>query len=265
MAFFGDTSTFNPTGGRAAQNTYYSNPDLVQQLAASLGGLQSNLTTQYQGLLQNPMASPLIQGQLGPLLQSFIPSENRARTAYTDAARSAGALRSGAYMRGLPQLEGELLGKRQQATGQLLGQAFPQLMQALQNPLGQISSLIDALKLSQGTGAQPGASSASSGGFGGLSPSLGLAMPLSSGGTSWDQLQQALYPSGGGATVGVNSGTTGGTAPLANNAGSYDLLQRLLGGGGTTFNGATTSGGVPNNTYGAYSTETAPGSGIFAY
>ena len=82
--------------GRASSQTQFSDPALVQSLSQALSGLQTNLTGQYQGLLQNPTASPLFQGQLGPLLQSLIPSENRARTSLTDTFRAAGGLRSGA-------------------------------------------------------------------------------------------------------------------------------------------------------------------------
>jgi hypothetical protein len=232
--------------GRSSQQIYMSQPGVTNPLAAALAGLQQSLAGQYQGLLQNPTASPLFQGQLGPLLQSMQPSEERARTSLTDTFRAAGGLRSGAYGNSAVQLEGDILGRREEAAGKLLGQAFPQLMQALQNPLGQVSSLIDALKLSQGQGALT-SSGGGGGGFsgGGISDPFGVLSqrpytgPQQGGGSALDKL---FYGGGGGgATTGVNSSPYGGTstggAPAASNAGSYDLLSRILGGGsGTTYN-----------------------------
>jgi hypothetical protein len=235
-SFFGNTGS-GTTDARSSQQTYYSDPALASNLAQSLGGLQQNLAGQYQGLLQDPTASPLYQGQLQGLLHSLLPSEAQARTSLADTFRNAGGLRSGAYGSSASQLEGDILGRRQDTAAKLLGQAFPQLMQALQNPLGQVSSLIDALKLSQGQGART-TTGGSSSGWDQIGPSRGLQTPMSTG------IPGALstYSSGpGSAMVGVNSSPYGGTstggAPAASNAGSYDLLSRILGGGsGTTYN-----------------------------
>jgi hypothetical protein len=234
--FFGNTGG-GTTDARSSQQSYYSDPALASNLAQSLGGLQQNLAGQYQGLLQDPTASPLYQGQLQGLLHSLLPSETQARTSLADTFRNAGGLRSGAYGSSASQLEGDILGRRQDTAAKLLGQAFPQLMQALQNPLGQVSSLINALKLSQGQGART-TTGGSSSGWDQIGPSLGLQTPMSSGGMSLSG--QSPY-GGGSASVGVNSSPYGGSvtggAPAASNAGSYDLLSRILGGGsGTTYN-----------------------------
>ena len=249
-----------PIDGRASSSTYMSQPDVTNPLAASLAGLQQSLAGQYQGLLQNPTASPLFQGQLGPLLKSLIPSEDRARQSLTDTFRSAGGLRSGAYGRSATQLEGDILGRREETAGKLLGQAFPQLMQALQNPMGQITSLIDALKLSQSQGAytgKPGGFGSSSG-WENIPPSMGLATPMQADRMpttmSPQQLEWASKGYGGSAQTGVNyptsSSMTQGT-PTVDNSGAYDLLSRILGGGsGVTYNPVT----------GAY--ESAPSSNL---
>ena len=227
------------TDARSSTQTYYADPALAQNLSQSLGGLQQNLAGQYQGLLQDPTASPLYQGQLQGLLHSLLPSEAQARTSLADTFRNAGGLRSGAYGSSASQLEGDILGRRQDTAAKLLGQAFPQLMQALQNPLGQVSSLIDALKLSQGQGARTTTGGGgSSSGWENIPPSLGLNTPMAS--DRMGSTQTSPY-GGGSAQVGVNSSPYGGTstggAPAASNAGSYDLLSRILGGGsGTTYN-----------------------------
>lgn len=236
-----------PQEGRASSSTYMSQPDVTNPLAASLASLQQSLAGQYQGLLQNPTASPLYQGQLGPLLQSMVPSEDRARTSLTDTFRAAGGLRSGAYGRSASQLEGDILGNRQEAAGKLLGQAFPQLMQALQNPMSQISSLIDALKLSQSQGAYTGKQGGFSGGdpWANISPSLGLATPMQGDRMASTGNTNPFLSYGGSAQTGVNYQAptqSGASAPTVNNAGSYDLLSRLLGGGsGVTYNPVTGS------------------------
>ena len=174
----GGSPTASQQEGRSSSQTYYSDPALVSNISNALSGLQQNLTGQYQGLLQDPTASPLFQGQLGPLLQSLVPSEDRARQNLTDTFRAAGGLRGGAYARAIPQLEGEILGQRQQAAGRLLGQAFPQLMQALQQPMSQIAPLINALTLSQQQGAISRTGGTGTSGWNAISPSLGLATPM---------------------------------------------------------------------------------------
>ena len=243
-----------PIDGRASSSTYMSQPDVTNPLAASLAGLQQNLAGQYQGLLQNPTASPLFQGQLGPLLKSLIPSEDRARQSLTDTFRSAGGLRSGAYGRSATQLEGDILGRREETAGKLLGQAFPQLMQALQNPMSQISSLIDALKLSQGQGAYTGRTGGGDP-WASLSPSMGLLTPMAGDSLSTQNRMPSSY--GGSAQTGVNYPTSGSTTqgtPTADNSGAYDLLSRILGGGsGVTYNPVT----------GAY--ESAPSSNLGSF
>jgi len=174
----------------------------VQQTSGALGNLQTQLAGQYQGLLQDPTSSPLYQGQLGGLLKSLLPSEDRARTNLTDTFRATGGLRSGAYGREAGNLENDILGQREQTAQRLLGQVFPQLMQALQQPMGQIPSLIDALKLSQSQGAANySGNGASSSGWDQISKSLGLATPMQS-----DSLSLSQMPTYGGSTqVGVNA------------------------------------------------------------
>lgn len=242
-SFYGDGED-RTTDARSSQSTFYSDPAIAQSLAQSLSGLQQGLAGQYQGLLQNPTASPLYQGQLQGLLQSLLPSEARARTGLTDTFRAAGGLRSGAYGTSAAQLEGDILGRRQETAGRLLGQTFPQLMQALQNPLGQVSSLIDALKLSQAQGAR---TTTGGGGGGGFSSSFGS--PHLTGSNTPGYFDTPGYGRGqvspAGSTSGSTYGGTGYAAPAPNvsntNAGASDLLSQLLGGSGfnTTYNPST--------------------------
>ena len=266
-ATFGGTPPATGEGRATSSSigqTYMSQPGITDPIASALANLQQNLAGQYQGLLQNPTASPLFQGQLGPLLQSLIPSEDRARQSLTDTFRAAGGLRSGAYGQSASRLEGDILGNRQEAAGKLLGQAFPQLMQALQNPLSQVTSLIDALKLQQSQSQSQGAYTKSGGGSSGwenIPPSMGLATPMQADRMpttmSPQQLEWANKGYGGSAQTGVNYPTSGSMTqgtPTVDNSGAYDLLSRVLGGGsGVTYNPVT----------GAY--ESAPSSNLGSF
>jgi len=119
---------------------------LMQMLS---GGMQ-----QYQNFVQNPTQSPLYRNQLGGLLKSLQPGEERAQTNLMDMFRSAGNMSSGQYGVAGANLQGELQRNRQVTASQLLGQMFPQMTQALQQPMSMYSSLIQAL--SQGQGGQGG-------------------------------------------------------------------------------------------------------------
>ena len=95
------------------------------------------------------MAHPLFQAQLQSLLQSLVPSEQQSRQALADQFRASGGLRSGAFGNAGAALEGNILGNRQTEAGKLLGQSFPQIIQALLGSMGQGNQLIEALKLNQ--------------------------------------------------------------------------------------------------------------------
>lgn len=145
-------------GTQQSQNSSFSNatssggsyfPYDVGGLYNSLANVAQGAAGQYNNFLANPTASPLFQNQLGPLMASLAPYEQQARQAQTDAFRSAGGLRSGAYGVAVPRLEGELASRRYQAAGNLLGQVFGQMTQALQSPMNQIAPLLNALKLTQ--------------------------------------------------------------------------------------------------------------------
>lgn len=210
--------------GQSSQSTYFgSNP-----IANPLASLSQEAAAQYMDFIRNPTSHPLYQAQIGGLLQSLVPSENRARTSLTDMFRASGGLRSGAYGREATMLEGELMGRRNQAASQLLGQAFGQVTGALNNPISQIPNLLQALKLSQGFGQQPGMG----GSWGVSGGSSFLDQPWSLGpasGANPANPYSPWYTGGGGAT------TTGGAT-------YQDLLSALSGGMRAVAPGSTPTG-----------------------
>ena len=147
-------------------NTFFSDPAFVQRLLDSLGPQM----TQFNDYLTNPAASPLYTNQLRGLMASLAPQEAQARQAYTDAGTAAGNRSSGAFARGSANLQGNILRNQQATAGQLLGQNFGQMTQALLAAMGLTPQIMNALKLQQSSGSSQGSSESSSdmgGGSGG--------------------------------------------------------------------------------------------------
>lgn len=218
--------------------SYFGND--ITSLLQSLQGPASFAGANYANYLSNPTASPLFQAQLGPLMQSLVPAENRARTALTDQFRAAGGLRSGAYGREGTMLEGELMGRRQQAAGNLLGQSFGQMTQALNSPLNQVSSLINALKLNQQS-----SQSSSSGGSNVTDPVQQQSSGSQGSGLTAGSLLQALTGlMKGGTQGGTWQGTT--SAPVGGYD-SYGYSDGNQGGGLLGYGQAYDQWGMPDN------------------
>jgi len=127
----------------------FNDPSLVKALSQSTGGAAIASGGDFTDFLNNPVAHPLFQAQLQSLLQSLVPSEQQSRQALADQFRASGGLRSGAFGNAGAALEGNILGNRQTEAGKLLGQSFPQIIQALLGSMGQGNQLIEALKLNQ--------------------------------------------------------------------------------------------------------------------
>ena len=198
---FGSTGMSNP-GGEASK-VYYSDPNYVQQLLKGLTGQQQQLGN----FVQNPTASPLFQGQLSGLLKSLIPSEQQAVTGLNDMFRGAGNTGSSVYGGAAQGLQSDILQNRQTMASKLLGQSFPQIVQALLGQMGLTPQMLNALKLQQG--ATPNAGGGAGGGTG--STSLGLNTPMAG-----DQMSSTQF---GGGSYAPNSGYAapqgwGGVNPL---------------------------------------------------
>ena len=127
----------------------FNDPSLVKALSQSTGGASIASGGNFTDFINNPVAHPLFQAQLQSLLQSLVPSEQQSRQALADQFRASGGLRSGAFGNAGATLEGNILGNRQTEAGKLLGQSFPQIIQALLGSMGQGNQLIEALKLNQ--------------------------------------------------------------------------------------------------------------------
>lgn len=136
-------------GNQPTGSTYYSNPNLVQSLAGSLGSTAGSAANSYMPLLSNVTQNPLYQSQLQGLMQSLQPSEQRATTGLQDMFRSAGMTNSGAFAQQASNLQRDILNNRTQAAGKLAGDSFNSIATALNNPMSQIDGLIKALTLNQ--------------------------------------------------------------------------------------------------------------------
>jgi hypothetical protein len=118
-------------------------------MARQFAGLYENVVPTYNEFMQDPVNSNTFQTQLKSLLASLAPGEADARSALTDRFRASGGLRSGMHGVAGARLEGDIIGRRQNAAGTLLGQTIQQMTQLLGLPMSQMAPLIQALELQQ--------------------------------------------------------------------------------------------------------------------
>lgn len=223
-----------PTVG-AGQNTssgsnqqYFQDPAMVQQLSQMLSGVGQQAGSQYMNFVSNPTASPLFTNQLSGLLQSLQPSEAASRTAMQDSGRAAGMMASGPFANATALNESNILRNRQTMASQLLGQIFPQMTQALQQPMSMSEQLINAMKMQQSSQASNSQQFGPQAANGGLTDPFGMLSNQPSGG----------IPGGGNGSGTPSSGGSGTTLS--------QLLQALSGGGSTGINNNATNGGNVN-------------------
>lgn len=136
------------SASQSSSSTSFSDPALVKQIADQIAGVGGAAAGQYTDFISNPTASPLFQNQLKGLLSSLAPGEAKSRLNLGDEFRNAGNMSSGIYGNAAANLEGDILRNRQTTASQLLGQMFPQMTQALQQPMTLMEQLASALKLS---------------------------------------------------------------------------------------------------------------------
>lgn len=146
-----------------SSSTFFSDPAMVQRMLDALGG-QMNQFDQY---LSDPTSSPLYTNQLRGLMASLAPQEAQSRQAYTDAGVAAGNRSSGRFAQGQANLEGNIMRNQQTTAGQLLGQNFGQMTQALLAAMGLTPQMLNALKLQQSSGSSQGSNDAGGGSGGG--------------------------------------------------------------------------------------------------
>ena len=178
--------------GSSQSGQYFSDPALVGQLAGALGNNAQQAAAQYMPFVQNPTASPLFQTQLQGILSNpaLIASRQGAQTNLADQFRNAGNMSSGAFANAAGRQASDFNAQDQSFAAQLLGQIFPQMTQALQQPQNLGEQLINAMKMSQSS-SQAQRTGSSGGGGGGSDPNASArnggtaAMPsyASAGGT----------------------------------------------------------------------------------
>lgn len=182
-------------------STFFSDPGMIQRLLDSMGGQQG----QFNDYLSNPTASPLYTNQLRGLMASLQPQEAASRQAYNDAGVAAGNRSSGAFAQGGANLEGNIMRNQQSTAGQLLGQNFSQMTQALLSAMGLTPQMMNALKLQQNSGS--GQSSGWNDAGGGSTGTYGQSLASGSGnyqaGSPFDASGQQRSM-GGSASVGPN-------------------------------------------------------------
>jgi hypothetical protein len=128
---------------------FFSDPDFVKQLSQMFGGVTGGASSDYLDFVKNPTASPYFQNAYTGLLDALQPYEEASRLALGDEFRGAGNMSSTMFRDAGVNLEGELGRNRNQTLSQLLTTMFPQVTQALYNPIDDIASMIQALTLQQ--------------------------------------------------------------------------------------------------------------------
>jgi hypothetical protein len=216
----GSSQSSQQTSQQQSQSgTYFQDPAFIQRMLDALGGQMG----QFNDYLSNPAASPLYTNQLRGLMASLAPQEAAGRQAYTDAGIAAGNRSSGRFAQGQANLEGNIMRNQQATAGQLLGQNFGQMTQALLAAMGLTPQMLNALKMQQSSssGSSQGTSQGSSwndgGGGGGGGGSSGGSQSLKApnlGYTPGVGLPQSYGGTPG--TTGPNAGQTGAPATTYN-------------------------------------------------
>lgn len=142
--------------------TYSSNPDLMQRLAGSLGGVIGQQSQDYSNFVNNPTSNPAYTNALSGMLAGLVPSENDARRNLADTFRAAGNTASSTFGQKAMGLESDILRNRQTTASDLLAKLYPSIAQAKFAPLSQTNGLIDALKLQEQSSQSQGTSSGTS-------------------------------------------------------------------------------------------------------
>ena len=220
---------------QSSGGSYHTNPSLVDSMARNFAGLYENVVPRYNDFMSDPVNSQAFQTQLQSLLAKMVPGEMDAREQLTDRFRAAGGLRSGAHGVAGARLEGDIIGRRQDAAGTLLGQVIQQMTQLYGLPMSQMAPLIQALELQsqQSTGQSWGAGSGSRGAGGSYGPST--MAPVQGAGKSpfGEYGSGSAYGGGGGGgtpEVWQDDWTGGGWYPA--NTPSEDRFWPEGGGGG---------------------------------
>lgn len=151
---------------QSTSNAYQPYPGMVESMAKNFQGLYENVIPRYNDFMSNPAESQTFQTQLQSLLNRLAPGEQDSREQLTDRFRAAGGLRSGAHGVSAARLEGDIIGRRQDAAGTLLGQVIQQMTQLYGLPMSQLAPLIQAMELqsAQSTGSSWGSGSGSGSG-----------------------------------------------------------------------------------------------------
>src|SRR5712692_5035264 len=149
------TNAVTPTG-QASQATYFGKPPPNLD-PGNVGATSQQAMSGYNQFLQNPAGSNLFQSTLSGFFNNphLLQAEHSARQGLQDQFRSAGNLASGQFGTASGHLESDILGNRQSTAANLLSQLFPQETNAMLAPGNQLVQLLNALKLSQGFGANP--------------------------------------------------------------------------------------------------------------
>ena len=191
--------------------------DLMQLILSMLGGNKDGGQDDVLNFINQGSKSPLLQSILQATLAALVPGEETARMNLTDSFRKAGAgsLRSGAYGRAVPQLEGELAGKRGLATAGVMGSTLGPILSALTSGKGQELDLLRMLMQMQSKPTtdpwsnippSQGLNTTMSGG--GMTSGVGMPPPASSNSNrplNLDELIKAITGGGGGGGVDYSS------------------------------------------------------------
>lgn len=161
---------------------YFNNPNLVNALSGSIGGLGQQMAGQYQNFLADPTSHPYFANALSGLLGALRPGEMDAQRNLMDMFRAGGNTASSTFGHEAQGLIANQDRNRAQLASQLLTTMFPQMTQAMQQPMTLAEQLISALKMNQSSSA--GTSNSTSSGLSSQAGSgAGAAQPPNIG--SW--------------------------------------------------------------------------------
>ena len=129
--------------------SYFGIPDVAQSIAGDTSGLIHQQAGQYNQFVTDPFASPVTNNAIAGYLAGLTNSENMARQNLADQFRAAGNTSSSTFGQKAMGLEGDILQKRFSGVADIVSKLYPEIAQAMYNPISQGASTIDATKLQQ--------------------------------------------------------------------------------------------------------------------
>lgn len=155
------------TSGSSSTLPTWLDPAQAARIGNTIEGVGQQAAGQYNDFISNPTAHPLYQQTLQGVLQGLQPSIEQGYQDLNDQFRSAGQLGAGAHGIAAGKYAGEVNRNQSIAASEVLAKMFPQVTQALQQPMTNLIGLNEANKgeattTTQTSGTAPGETKAGS-------------------------------------------------------------------------------------------------------